>query len=99
MFLVTTNLSLGGFAGGNQANFLGTREGSRPAHAGDAPLTIRDIRVASDATFSEALRLNFGPTLQMDGRTIIMHAVRELARAVAELLEKNSLRVLVERPG
>jgi 3-oxoacyl-[acyl-carrier-protein] synthase-3 len=56
-------------------------------------LTIRDIRVASDATFSEALRMDFGSTLQMDGRTIIMHAVRKLARAVAELLENNSLRV------
>jgi len=59
----------------------------------NGPLTIRDIRVASDATFSEALRMDFGSTLQMDGRTIIMHAVRKLARAVAELLEKNSLRV------
>jgi 3-oxoacyl-[acyl-carrier-protein] synthase-3 len=60
---------------------------------GDAPLAIRDISIASDATFSEALRMDFGSTLQMDGRTIIMHAVRKLARAVAELLEKNSLRV------
>jgi 3-oxoacyl-[acyl-carrier-protein] synthase-3 len=60
---------------------------------GDAPLAIRDIRISSDATFSEALRLDFGSTLEMDGRTIIMHAVRKLARAVAELLEKNSLRV------
>jgi 3-oxoacyl-[acyl-carrier-protein] synthase-3 len=60
---------------------------------GDAPLAIRDISIASDATFSEALRMDFGSTLQMDGRTIIMHAVRKLARAVAELLEKNSLGV------
>ena len=59
---------------------------------GDTPLAIRDIRVASDATFSEALRLDFASTLQMDGRTIIMHAVRKLARAVSELLERNSLR-------
>jgi len=59
---------------------------------GDAPLAIRDVSIASDATFSEALRMDFGSTLQMDGRTIIMHAVRKLARAVAELLEKNSLR-------
>ena len=63
---------------------------------GDAPSAIRDIRIASDATFSEALRMDFGSTLQMDGRTIIMHAVRKLARAVAELLEKNSL---AGRPG
>jgi 3-oxoacyl-[acyl-carrier-protein] synthase-3 len=60
---------------------------------GDSPLAIRDIRVASDATFSEALRMDFGSTLQMDGRTIIMHAVRKLARAVSEMLEKHSLPV------
>jgi 3-oxoacyl-[acyl-carrier-protein] synthase-3 len=60
---------------------------------GDAPLAIRDIRISSDATFSEALRLGFGSTLEMDGRTIILHAVRKLVRAVAELLERNSLRV------
>lgn len=59
----------------------------------DSPIVIRDIRVASDAAFSEALRMDFGSTLQMDGRTIIMHAVRKLARSVTELLEKNSLRV------
>jgi 3-oxoacyl-[acyl-carrier-protein] synthase-3 len=60
---------------------------------GDAPLAIRDVRVSSDATFSEALCMDFGSTLQMDGRTIILHAVRKLARAVAELLETNSLHV------
>jgi 3-oxoacyl-[acyl-carrier-protein] synthase-3 len=59
----------------------------------DGSLTIRDIHVASDAAFSEALRMDFGSTLQMDGRTIIMHAVRKLARSVAELLERNSLHV------
>ena len=52
-----------------------------PGNAGDSPLAIRDIRIASDATFSEALRMDFGSTLQMDGRTIIMHAVRKLARS------------------
>jgi 3-oxoacyl-[acyl-carrier-protein] synthase-3 len=58
---------------------------------GESPLAIRDIRVASDATFSEALRMDFGATLEMDGRTIIMHAVRKLARAISEMLEKHSL--------
>ncbi len=60
---------------------------------GDGPLAIRDVQVASDATFSDALRMDFGSTLQMDGRTVIMHAARKLTRSVAELLEKNSLRV------
>ena len=46
-----------------------------------------------DATFSEALHMEFVSTLEMDGRTIIMHAVRKLARAVTELMERNSLRV------
>lgn len=59
---------------------------------GDAPLVIRDVRVASDGTLSEALRMDFGSTLQMDGRTIIMQAVRKLARSVADLLAANSLR-------
>ena len=60
---------------------------------GDGPLVIRDVRISSDATSSEALRLEFGSTLQMDGRTIIMLAVRKLGRAISELLERNSLRV------
>ena len=60
---------------------------------GNSALAIRDISIASDATFSAALCMDFGSTLQMDGRTIIMHAVRKLSRAIADLLEKNSLRV------
>jgi 3-oxoacyl-[acyl-carrier-protein] synthase III len=58
-----------------------------------APYVIRDIRVASDASFSEALRMDFDSTLQMDGRTIIMQAVRKLARSITDLLEANSLRL------
>jgi 3-oxoacyl-[acyl-carrier-protein] synthase-3 len=37
--------------------------------------------------------MDFGSALQMEGRTIIIHAVRKLARALTELLERNSLRV------
>ena len=58
---------------------------------GNSGLVIRDLRMASDANFSEALRWDFGSTLQMDGRTIIMHAVRKLGRTVTDLLEANSL--------
>src|SRR5579862_3954782 len=38
---------------------------------GEQSLALRDISVASDAEFSEALRMDFGSTLEMDGRTII----------------------------
>ena len=75
------------------AILFGDGAGACLVASGPGPLAIQDIRIASDATFSEALKLDFGSTLQMDGRTIIMHAVRKLARAVAELLEKYSLRV------
>ena len=75
------------------AILFGDGAGSVLVTPGGGGLAIRDIRVASDAAFSEALRMDFGSTLQMDGRTIIMHAVRKLARSVMELLEKNSLRV------
>jgi 3-oxoacyl-[acyl-carrier-protein] synthase III len=74
------------------AILFGDGAGACLVTAGDAPLAIRDVRIASDATFSEALRMDFGSTLQMDGRTIIMHAARKLARCVAELLEAHSLR-------
>jgi len=60
---------------------------------GYGPLAIRDIRVASDGHFSDALRMEFGSTLQMEGRTIILQAVRKLARAISDLLEKHSLQV------
>ncbi len=75
------------------AILFGDGAGACLVTSSDSPLAIRDISVASDATFSDALRMDFGSTLQMDGRTIIMHAVRKLARAVADLLERNSLRV------
>ncbi len=75
------------------AILFGDGAGACVVAPGEGPLAIRDVQVASDATFSEALHLDFGSTLQMDGRTIIMHAVRKLARAAMELLERNNLRV------
>ena len=89
---MTRALALGP-RGKETAILFGDGAGACLVTPGDGRLAIRDISIASDATFSEALRMDFGSTLQMDGRTIIMHAVRKLARAVAELLEKNSLRV------
>jgi 3-oxoacyl-[acyl-carrier-protein] synthase-3 len=52
---------------------------------------IRDIAIASDGQYSEALHMDFGSTLEMDGRTIIMQAKSKLVRSVSELLERNSL--------
>lgn len=73
------------------AILFGDGAGASLVTPGERALSIRDITVASDATFSEALRMDFGSTLEMDGRTIIMHAVRKLVRAVTEMLAKHSL--------
>lgn len=55
------------------------------------PLEILDIRIASDASFSEALRMDFSGTLQMDGRTVILQANRKLQSAVADMAAKNGI--------
>jgi 3-oxoacyl-[acyl-carrier-protein] synthase-3 len=53
---------------------------------------ITDSLLASDGTFAEALTLEHGAPLHMDGRTIIMQASRKIPRAVSVLLERNQLR-------
>ena len=74
------------------AILFGDGAGACVVTPGDGPFAVRDISISSDATFSEALRLEAGSTLQMDGRTIILHVRRKLGQAVTELLERHSLR-------
>ncbi len=52
---------------------------------------IADSVIASDGAFAGALGLEYGSTLQMDGRTIILQASRKMPRAITELLERNRL--------
>jgi 3-oxoacyl-[acyl-carrier-protein] synthase-3 len=46
----------------------------------------------TDGTFADALRLDHGAPLHMDGRTIILQAARKLPRAIADLLERHQLK-------
>ncbi len=50
---------------------------------------IVDAVLATDGEFSEALRLEFGAPLHMDGRAIILQASRKLPRVIGEVLERN----------
>jgi len=50
---------------------------------------IRDSLLASDGDFAEALRLDLDAPLYMDGRSIILQAVRKIPRAISELLGRN----------
>jgi len=50
---------------------------------------ITDWQLASDGEFAEALVLECGSSLRMDGRTVILQASRKLPRVIAEILERN----------
>lgn len=50
---------------------------------------IKDFVLRSDGEFLEALHLDLAGGLEMDGRTIILHASRKLPRAILELLDRN----------
>jgi 3-oxoacyl-[acyl-carrier-protein] synthase-3 len=53
---------------------------------------IRDSLLASDGDFADALWLDPNTPLYMDGRTIILQAVRKIPRAISELLDRNKIR-------
>ncbi len=73
------------------AILFGDGAGACIVSPGDGAVTIDDIRIASDATFSDALRMDFGGPLVMDGRTVILQANRKLQSAISELLARNGL--------
>ncbi len=58
---------------------------------GAGAVTLDEIRIASDATFSDALFMDFGESMVMDGRTVILQANRKLQSAVSDLLGRNGL--------
>jgi 3-oxoacyl-[acyl-carrier-protein] synthase-3 len=53
---------------------------------GDGPLRLVDARVTTEGAFADALCIAPGGALMMDGRTVILQAVRQLPRTVRELL-------------
>jgi 3-oxoacyl-[acyl-carrier-protein] synthase III len=53
---------------------------------GDGPLRLTDARVATDGAFADDLCLSAGGPLVMNGRQVIMQAVRKLTSSVTELL-------------
>jgi 3-oxoacyl-[acyl-carrier-protein] synthase-3 len=71
------------FGDGAGACLVGTRPG---------PLRILDSALHSDGAYREDLRLEFAGGLAMNGRAIILQASRKLPAAIAEVLERNSLR-------
>ncbi|HEY3489458.1 MAG TPA: ketoacyl-ACP synthase III [Candidatus Deferrimicrobiaceae bacterium] len=75
------------------AILFGDGAGAALVCPGDGPIMIEDIRIASDGTFADSLSMDFGETLRMDGRTVILQANRKLKASISELLSRNGLAV------
>ncbi|HEY5997600.1 MAG TPA: ketoacyl-ACP synthase III [Candidatus Deferrimicrobiaceae bacterium] len=75
------------------AILFGDGAGAAIVCPGEGAAAIRDIRIASDGTFSDALRMEFGEAMRMDGRTVILQASRKLQASVSDLLSRNGLSV------
>jgi 3-oxoacyl-[acyl-carrier-protein] synthase-3 len=58
---------------------------------GDGALNVVDARLGSDGTFADALALEPGGPLVMDGRTVILQASRKLPAAIRSVLEPHGL--------
>ena len=50
---------------------------------------IIDSALYTDGAFTEDLKLEFGGTLEMNGRSVILQASRKIPRAISDLLEKH----------
>jgi 3-oxoacyl-[acyl-carrier-protein] synthase-3 len=73
----------------NVAVLFGDGAGACLVSPGDGPGRIAASVLSSDGAFAENLRLEFGQTLEMDGRTVILQASRKLPRAISQVLEKG----------
>lgn len=76
----------------NVAVLFGDGAGACLVSPGDGPGTIAASVLQSDGAFAESLRLEFGQTLAMDGRTVILQASRKVPRAIQQVLEKGARR-------
>lgn len=68
------------------AILFGDGAGACVVTPGDGPLRLVDARVATDGAFADDLYLVPGGPLVMNGRQVIMQAVRKLTRSVSDLL-------------
>jgi 3-oxoacyl-[acyl-carrier-protein] synthase-3 len=75
--------------GRDTAILFGDGAGACVVSADTGFAAIRDSLISSDAGFGEALTLAWDTPLQMDGRTVILHASRKLPRTISELLVRN----------
>jgi 3-oxoacyl-[acyl-carrier-protein] synthase III len=56
---------------------------------GQSCARVIDSMVATDGAYTEDLRLEFGRSIEMNGRSVILQASRKIPRSVAEVLSRN----------
>lgn len=78
-------------AGRDTAILFGDGAGACLVSAETGFASVADSVLHSDGEFADALWLDPGSPIHMDGRTIILQAARKLPRAILEVLERNRL--------
>jgi 3-oxoacyl-[acyl-carrier-protein] synthase III len=74
----------------NTAILFGDGAGACLIHPSQGRARLTQFALHSDGAFSDALRLEFGQSIHMDGRAVIMHAARKVPAAIREVLERGS---------
>ncbi len=73
------------------AILFGDGAGACVVAPGEGPLEVVDVRLHSDATFGDAIKLEFGGTFEMEGRTVILQANRKLQAAISDIASRNGV--------
>jgi 3-oxoacyl-[acyl-carrier-protein] synthase III len=73
----------------NTTILFGDGAGACLIHPSQGRAEIMHSALHSDGGFSDALRLEFGQSIHMDGRSVIMHAARKVPAAIREVLERG----------
>jgi 3-oxoacyl-[acyl-carrier-protein] synthase-3 len=76
----------------NTAILFGDGAGAALITCAEGFLRIVDSVLHTDGSFAGALRLEFGETITMDGRTVILQAARKMPAAITEVLERNGMK-------
>lgn len=73
------------------AILFGDGAGACVVAPGEGPLEVADVRLHSDAAFGDAIRMEFGGSFEMEGRTVILQANRKLQAAVSDIASRNGV--------
>lgn len=83
--------ALGTPRGRETAILFGDGAGAAVVAPGGGGVEVVDVRLGSDGSFANELKLEAGTALAMDGRAVILQASRKLPAAIRDVLARNGL--------